>query len=193
MNGMLNPVTFGLLLIIIGFVFVSIARYQRNISIRPKKYGATRLIGIFLSGAGLILGVYYLVFAPSWNKMRLDILSNKPIPEKFIFVPIVYAKDRECLEIERDLCLFFPTNAFPEHYQFGCLKDPRELKGTFSEVIKDPTFIVPAEAFILNGKVEYEPLTGLCELRLARVNRDMVSQGPLFNISFGCAFRTPCE
>lgn len=187
-----NPIVFAGVLICAGLVAIGVARYLCNISIRPRRYGTMRRFGVILIVIGLLWGADYAFQVPSWNEMRMDVKSNKPIPERFIFVPVVYANNRECLGRERDLCLFVLSRSLPNH-QVECLKDPKDLKGSFGEVLKDRAFLVPDEAFILRGEVEYEPLRGTCKISLAKVNRQMVAQGLMFEGSYGCAFREICE
>ena len=188
----LNPIVFASVLTCFGLLIIGVARYLSNVTIRPRRYDTTRRFGVVLIVIGLLWGLDYTFRIPSWNEMRMEVRTKKPIPEGFIFVPVVYANNRECLGIERDLCLFGLSRSLPDH-QVECLKDPKDLKGSFGEVLKDRAFLVPDKAFILRGELEYKPLRGLCVLSLAKVNRQMISQGLMFEGTYGCAFREICE
>lgn len=190
MSTLVNPALLSVVPIVFGLMLILVARYRRHSGAARASWLRLLRFGRFTLAATVAwLGWAYLVVSAEEG---FEFAVERDLPGVFTFVPLIFHDGRECAAMERELCLFRMDEALPGH-QARCLTDPRDMQGTFAEVLRDSRFTIPADAFILKGEVTYSPASGACVLKLARVTREMVSEGHVLTGRWRCGFADVCR
>ncbi|MBF0224026.1 MAG: hypothetical protein HQK76_01110 [Desulfobacterales bacterium] len=187
----INPVSIGILILIISLCFFVIGLYTKNQyhfkASKRKQSLFFNILALLLFLSGIAYPAFYFTLTDSYNDFVFKTYRNISSSDKFLFAPIAFYSDKESQIMERDLCHYLISKNFRE-ISCECIINPKDIENTsVSDLLN--SIMVPSNTVILRSDMSYNPFSGICHIQISEIERSTGrSKGLLMDGFFRAGF-----